>query len=222
MHRNRSSSSFGRKIIPRGRKRSRRNASPRRKRSIRLKRRGDAPEWAFDVSRRANPARVQSDRDRCERIGSRRETRLGASPRASPALPSEAAEPRREMASSSLSASKRKPRQTSHFVALRSQISPPRPALIQSLRASAAPLDPPSEWLTQRAPPLPKLTQSASADNPGLPVLADESHAKNSATVAPTKIPHSTIKAISLADRRRKFISTADASSRLSPECSRT
>src|SRR5271167_3613167 len=39
VHRNRSSSSSGRKIIPRGRKRSRRNASLRRKRNIRLKRR---------------------------------------------------------------------------------------------------------------------------------------------------------------------------------------
>lgn len=68
------------------------------------------------------------------------------------------------------------------------QIRPSRPALMQSVRASATSLDPPSEWLTQRAPPLPKLTQSASADNPRLPVFADESHAKNSATVRPTKM----------------------------------
>ena len=51
---------------------------------------------------------------------------------------------------------------------------------------------PPSEWLTQRAPPLPKLTQSASADNPRLPVFAGESHAKNSATVGPTKMARRT------------------------------
>ncbi len=72
------------------------------------------------------------------------------------------------------------------------QIRPSRPALMQSVRASATSLDPPSEWLTQRAPPLPKLTQSASADNPRLPVFADESHAKNSATVRPTKMARRT------------------------------
>jgi hypothetical protein len=82
---------------------------------------------------------------------------------------------------------------------------------MQSLRTSATPLDPPSEWVTQRAPPLPKLTQSASADNPLLPVFADERHAKNSATVTPTKMTRRTIKAISLADRLRKSISTADS-----------
>jgi hypothetical protein len=77
---------------------------------------------------------------------------------------------------------------------------------MQSLRASATPLDPPSEWLTQREPPLPKLTQSVSAGNRRSP-----SHAKNSATVTPTKMAHNTVKAISLADRLRKFISTADS-----------
>jgi hypothetical protein len=48
-------------------------------------------------------------------------------------------------------------------------------------------------------------------------VFADESHAKNSARVTPTKMARRAIKAISLADRLRKFISTADSELALAP-----
>ena len=136
VHRNRSSSSSGRKIIPRGRKRSRRNASLRRKRNIRLKRRSRFGEAASGY---ASDASLRTPR---------RETRLGGESARVSRSPIGVAEPRREMASSSQSVSKRKPGRTSHFVALRSQIRPQRPALMQSLRASATPLDPPSKWLT--------------------------------------------------------------------------